>query len=545
MSAISLPYLDKFQLFKEFIQFNEAPEGEKKRPIISVKANIQKAQEIQNVNFQRTTWHFLTLGIPLLIDSLSLFCSGLIHRETLDFPLRVRFKYERLPLDKVGQLMRFHQFNQISSKALNEAAENKASQQMLKLTNQLEQAKRLGHSQEVDECHAKLNALKSVLDKNAIARMTRNDFNEADWKVADAIDFELTQDYFEELTDLFNANWVASSGIKAKLKADLGIDYQEAVVAESLALSLAYIEGIEGKTISLPVYDEAKKKYLPAVFTIRQTTVGDSLPCYLLESDNPRVSPWMIVRGTQPYIRISLNNKEYRQGGLESILADSLDPDCISRNVINKALSNRPVIEQNGQFIQKESLSDIFRKWKLAGKSVNLSGHSLGGTIVNALAVEFYDQIQTAYAFSGAGVSYKTAERWGELNELYPELNLPSRLLNFDYEGDIVPSGGRRLIGTHLAITALLQLGPSGIYDCHVRSHLNHDFQIQKIDVAKETHKLARVFCERLRIITGKCFYLLLWLFNSKYIPDWWKNRKIYRQRADCERDIRIHLCKT
>lgn len=543
MNNLSVPYLNKIQSFAHFIQSDAEVNEEIWYPITSVR--IPQNENAEKINRQRSAWHFLTLGIPFLFEALSLFFSGITHRETMDVSLRVRFKYERLPLNKMVDFLKFQEFNETTSKPLNKAATDKAIQKMLRLINRIEAAKMNGSDQEVLDCQYQLNAVGNMLKKNSV-RNTRKDFNEADWKVVDQIDFELAYEYFESLTDLFNSDWMTFSYLQKELSKDLGIDYQESVIAESLALSLAYIEDLEGKTLVLPVWDQTTVQYVSKPFTIKLMTLGDALPCYILENPDPCINPWFIVRGTQPYISVSPNNKEYRSGGLESLLADSLDPECISRNVINKALVSRPIVSQNGFYVQKESLSDVFRNWKQQGKRVNFSGHSLGGTIVNALAVEFYDQIKTAYAFSGAGVSRETADKWDILNQTYPSLSLESKLINFDYEGDIVPSGGRRLIGTHLAIESLVHIGPNGIYDCHVRSHLNHDFKIQKIDVNKETHKWARVFCEYLRIITGKCFRLLLWVFSNKYLPEWWKNRKVYREKADWERSLRgatSHLC--
>lgn len=539
---ISSPNFDTFDSFKDFILLEElaVPEEKKWRPIISVKGNNQKIYSIQNQNRKRTAWHFLTLGIPLLIESLSIFFSSLLHRETLELPVKVSFKKDRLPLDEVAQLVRFQQFNQVSSRPLNESARNKGLQLMLRLVNEIEEAQSNGDSLRVLECRIKLNALTVVLEKNENSRMTRNGLNESDWEIVDQIDFELIQDYFMELTSIFNTEWMSASGIHRELKRGYGINYLEAVVAESLALSFAYIEGLKDTTISLPVFDQQLGKFHLVPFNVKLTTVGDALPCYILEGEDPQMTPWIVVRGSQPCIGISSKNKEYRQGALESILTDALDPQCISGNVINKALISRPIIDNHGELLQTESLSDIFRKWHRQGKSVNLSGHSLGGTIVNALAVEFYDQINTAYAFSAAGVSHHNADRWIELNRLYPDLNLNAKLINFDYEGDIVPSGGRRLIGNHLAIE--VQGGGRGIYDTHLQHHLNQNFQIQKVDITKETHNLTRLFCERLRILVGRCFHLLLWLFGKEYVPDWWKNRKVYREGADFERAIRRQL---
>ncbi|HEV8050858.1 MAG TPA: hypothetical protein VGP47_00070 [Parachlamydiaceae bacterium] len=512
------------------------------RPIVSIKAIAEEIKILHNQGLQRTAWNFLTLGIPLLFDSLSLFFSGLIHRETFGSPLKVRFKYERLPSDKVTQLVKFNYFNQVSSKPLNDAVANRCLNHMLRLINKLDEAKTKGDCYDISECQLKLNALKAILEKNSCLRGTRGIFNECDWKIADEIEFELTQEYFGELTDLFNTEWFSTCGLQERLSSDFGMNYHESVIAESLALALAYIEGLVGKTISLPIFDKALGKYQSVVFTIRSTNLGDTLPCYILECEDHGINPWMVIRGTQGFLGVTADKKEFRQGGLESVLNDSLDPDCVSKNVINKALVCRPIVKENGVFVQKDSLADIFRKWKMEGRNVNLAGHSLGGTLVNSLTVEFYDQINSAYAFSGAGVSYKTGKKWDKLNHLYPEMDLENKLINFDYDNDLIPSGGRRPIGKHLAITALLQIGPQGISDYHGRSHLNSDFQIQKVDVFKEMHKWTRICCERFRIITGKCFHILLYFFGNKYVPDWWKNRKVYHERAKLERKIRNEL---
>lgn len=509
------------------------------RPIVTIKAIAEEIQILHNQGVQRTAWNFLTLGIPALFESLSVFFSGLIHRETLGTPLKVRFKYERLPLDKISQLLKFNQFNQVSTKPLNEAVEKRCLQQMNKLINKLDAAKAKGNCDEVELYQAKLVALKGLIERNKCQRGTRSVFNESDWKVTDKIEFKLVREYFDELTGMLNTEWFSTSGLQERLNEEFGINYHESLVAESLALSLAYIEGLDGKTISLPALDKDSGKYRPEVFKIRLTTLGDALPCYILESEDPAISPWMVIRGTVGFLGVSANKKELRQGAFESVLNDSLDPDCVSMNVINKAMVCNPVVNIDGQEIKKESLSDIFKNWKNEGKKVNLAGHSLGGTLVNSLAVEFYDQIDSAYAFSGAGVSHRMGNKWDKLKRLHPEMNLQDKLINFDYDNDLIPSGGRRPIGKHLAITALLQIGPQGITDYHGRSHLNSDFQIQRIDVEKETHKWTRVCCERFRNIVGKCFHVFLYFFGNKYVPDWWTNREVYHKRAKVERKLR------
>jgi hypothetical protein len=508
------------------------------RPVVSLKPITDyTGPKIQNM--QRSVWHYLTLGIPLLIDSLSVFFTNLLHRETVGQPLRVRFKYGRLPLDQAGQLIKFQQYNQTSHTPLNDAVRHRGLQKITSLTKRVSEAMACGNEVRVFKAQQKLATLRKLLEKNETSKAIRGNFNENDWKIVDKIEFDLAQEYLLELTDLFNTEWLASSGVQEHLKEEFGINYQESVIAETLALMIAYIEGIEGKVIFLPVYDKVTGKYNSVEFLIKSTVLGDSLPCYILENESSKVNPWMLVRGTQRYIGVSSSNKEYRQGGLESILADSLDPDCISRNVINKAVVTAPVVKLEGETLQKKSLTEIFSTWKEEGKTVNLSGHSLGGTIVNTLTVEFYDQINTAYSFSAAGVSNKTEKRWNKYKQQNPDQTHDKKIVNFDYEGDIVPSGGRKLIGTHLALKAILQIGPQGLANCHGKSHLNRDFEIQKIDTEKESNKFSRRFCENLRSIVGRCFHALLWLFGHKYIPDWWKNRNVYHQQAKAERKIR------
>lgn len=518
-------------------RFNTGCFSEQK-PIISVKTKLTAKADAVDQQQQREVWSFLTLGVPALLQMFSLFCSAITHREKTGVPLRVRFKSHHLPLEKVNQLAKFHQFNQVSPLPLNEVEKNKALQLAYRLVNEAENARGEGDLSKYAESQKKLRHLVALLEKNKTAYKSRKDFDEGNWATIDLIDFELTREYFEELTGLFNAEWMTSSKLKQTIKTDFDIDYCEAVVAESLSLALAYIEGIDGKMITLPVFDEAEGKYRSATYTISKTRLGDALPCYILESGDPLASPWFVIRGTQYYTGLSPQGKEYRQGSLESILADSIDAKCISRHVINKALVSRPIVKLDGRYEQRESLSDVFRHWKRQGKRVNICGHSLGATLANALTVEFYDQVKTAYGFSGAGVSKKTADRWEEIKkERSQEAN--KKIVNFDYEGDMIPSGGRFLIGDHFAVESVKPKESGGIYNAHVRSHLNQDFQIQKVNVFRENRKFARLFCERLRIITGKCFQFLLNLFRSKDLPDWWKNRKVYREYASAERQLR------
>ena len=167
-------------------------------------------------------------------------------------------------------------------------------------------------------------------------------------------------------------------------------------------------------------------------------------------------------------------------------------------------------------------------------KSVILAGHSLGGTFVNNIAIEFPDSFKTAYAFSAAGVS-KLANRRYQL--LLPEQR--ANIINFDFEGDPIPSGGCCMIGRHFAIKAVSTIEPAhGFYETHVRSHLNRDFYMQEVDISKENSKFSRILCEGVRACIGRCLHFLLYACGKQYLPDWWNNRKIYKQRADLQRSL-------
>lgn len=519
----------------------------------AVRVKTSKEEIINEENRERSAWHYLTLGIPLLIETLSLFYTGIINREKIGPAFKVRFKHkdkngQPLPFEQIKHLFLFQNYNNHTSAALNLGEMSKAQQFLNRTLNVAQDALKKGDQFAYQQQLDKMRPYQNLLEKNRNPNLSRTDFKEEDWKTLDTIDFELAGEYFSALCELFNTQAKSSADENVHMFLDLNemmhnvfsLDYCEAVIAENLSLGLAYIEGLEGKKLKLPVVDHQTKLFRLVEYTIKQTRVGDALPCYLLESEDPDAHPWFVVRGTSSYTGVSSSGKEYRTGAMESILADSLDHECISRNIINKALVTSPIIKEGEALVQKESLSGIFDRWQGAGKKAILCGHSLGGTIVNALTVEFYDQVKITYAFSSAGVSKETSDRWRQLTQQDSAETYKTKLMNFDYEGDFIPSGGRMLIGNHFAIKADKHWSGRGLYDTHVFSHLNHDFRIQRVDIDKEHSKLGRWFCERLRIFVGHCFRLLLAIFSHKYIPDWWTNREVYREYASIER--RNHL---
>lgn len=537
------PFIDRYHDLVNLFYHDPANDSSELpyQQVVSVKSKEKKpksAAETEMSNHSRQVWKFLTFGIPSLFEALSLFFSGIVHRKTSGAPIKIGFNAELLSNQEAEELYRFQHYNKFSHKPLKHAEFTKISRCVNRLMIRMEAANAANDKEGLERAKEELKPYQLLLEKVRDSKITRKDFDEDDWKVMDTVNFELATEYFSGLVGLFNSPWMIHSGLQVKVMERFNIDYNESVVAESLSLALAYIENIDGKKISLPLFDYETRQYRPVEYQIKKTTIGDNLPCYVLEAEDPSVTPWFIIRGTQSFTNISKNGNECRTGSLESMLADSLDPECISRNVLNKSLVKRPIVFENGRYVQKESLSDIFMKWKGEGKQVKLAGHSLGGTLVNALSVEFFDQIEKAYAFSAPGVSYETAERWHEVVK-ENEDQAAQKLINYDYEGDIVPAGGKVLVGSHFAVESLHEWVPEGLHDSHVRSRLNRDFKIYQVDVKAENKKFARGFCEKLRIITGLCFRVLLWCFDRKFLPDWWRNRKIYREYAGIEREIR------
>ncbi len=505
--------------------FSNPPlERSKSNPAIKAKLIIPKQEKPAKSSYP--AWYFLTLGIPILIETLSLFFEGVIHREKTGASIPFKFKYHNVHPLGFNQVSQFHRYNEVAYSILNYNKLSKAIQIMHQTKIDCQQAMLVGDNTLAQICMEKLKALESLLKKNKDPERSRSDLTDKDWAILDQLRYEDAKDYFSGLTNIFNTSWFKGLEFGEKMANQFQIDYFEAAIAESLSLSVAYIQGLDGKTLTLPVFDQESKEFRAVEYQIKEMRLGDALPCYIFESEDERAPPWFVIRGTQ-------YNKD-RVGGFESVIADAIDHECISRHIINKALVHRPVVKKDNTLVQTDSFSDIFHKWQMQQKKVILAGHSLGGTLVNSFAVDFSDTIKAAYSFSGAGVSKEVQERWQKLPK-----SCQDKIVNFDFEGDIVPSSGYCLIGRHFAIKALLGSDhPKGMYFSHVRSHLNRDFQIQAVDLAKENNKFARIVSEKIRVIAGYCLRIFLMIFGQKYLPDWWINRHVYQHRAKLQRTV-------
>lgn len=488
--------------------------------------NVKILSPLQNPSKSTTSrpfWYYLALGIPILIEMFSLFCEGIVHRENTGEAVQLRFRYKFLPKPQINQIGRFHRYNESTLSLLNSSELDKA----IGIANQIivstAKPKSDNNSQQQIELE-KYQSVITLLEKNKNPKISRKNISDRDWKTLDMIDYEVAKDYFSDLVDIFNTGWFKHLGFNREMLKRFNVDYWEAVIAESLSMSVAYIEGLGGKSLLLPCIDKQTGIYRPVAYTIKEFFLGDALPCYIFESQDLQAPPWFVIRGTQFY--------KDRIASLESILADTIDYKGIAANIINKSLVHRPLVKENNVVVQKESLSDIFNGWRKENKHVILAGHSLGGTLANTIAVEFPNSLKAVYAFGAAGVARKTGLKYQELAG-----KIHDKIINFDFEGDLIPSGGHCLIGRHLSIKAVFKAEqPIGFYEVHVRSHLNRDFQVQEVDVTKENNKFERAFCEKVRVFAGHCLRYLLYAFGRKYLPDWWNKRKVYKQSANLQR---------
>lgn len=513
-------------------------------PTGGVKVFLKK-QNIALEIGKRSLWQFLSFGVPRLIETLSIFLHGIIHREQTGIALCFKFKDKYLDSERISVLKKFYEFNEVSQTPLNQAQSAKVFQIVNQAITLKEKSLITRNEILLKNSEELISKFIALLHKNAEKKATRKNFNLEDWNALDVVDYKLAKEHFLNLVKVFNSLWFYSLRFQQEMKNHFGVNYCEALIAEGLSLSLSYIQGLDGKKIWLPFKkDDINEPYRAIEYRISETFLGDSLPCYVLESNDPEAHPWFVIRGTQPYIGLSPTGKEYRIGSFESILADAIDPAGIASDVIKKGAVHRPLVKIGDAWVQKESLFDLFKRWKDNNQKVILAGHSLGGYLINNLAVRYYDDIKTAYGFSSAGIDRKIADKWEKFLESRARETgktveeLEKKIVNIDYEGDFIPAGGGKLIGLHLAIEPQNIPKDHGWYHSHIKCHLNQNFKISKVDLKKENSKFSRTFCETVRIIIGLLFRVLLNLFSPKSIPDWWINREHYGEQYRIQKRV-------
>lgn len=309
-----------------------------------------------------------------------------------------------------------------------------------------------------------------VTTKNA----TRQDFSLQDWQLIDELSFELLQEHLKIAHELFNAGYEEQNQVVWNA---LNLNRKEAIVAEALAKTLAFCEGLAGKQLDIPVISRLVR------YSILKTHVGENLPCYALVAEDAEAPTWLVIRGTEFTPGSALNRhgqlQEFREGGRESVLADFADPEAIGERFLRHALG------------EQHPFHEVVYK-TLAGRKIILAGHSLGGCLANCLGVLI--PIQRSYAFGAPGVSEKIAQECSaEVSE---------KLVNFHVQGDLVPTAGKALIGRHFVMH-----DSESFVEAHLNHHLNkREFVLQKVDIAAENCSAARRRLEKCRALFGVFF---------------------------------------
>lgn len=168
---------------------------------------------------------------------------------------------------------------------------------------------------------AQMNGLESLIKKEGIPRIF---WSEKDVKALDDVNFALIQDHFINLNEC----------LKDFPENMHGIDFQESLIAETLAKSLAYTQVRDGHTIKIPVRQENETFELKE-FEIKSLKMGHALPCYSLTPKNDeKATAWLVVRGTENLIG------KGRKGAFESVAADFLSKTGLAETPTREAMED-------------------------------------------------------------------------------------------------------------------------------------------------------------------------------------------------------------
>lgn len=206
----------------------------------------------------------------------------------------------------------------------------------------------------------------------------------------------------------------------------------------------------------------------------------------------------MIIRGTEPLA------KEDKEGVYESIAADVKDPHGVSP---------LPIWQKSAELLE------LFIKIKeKTGKRINITGHSLGGTLAQSMAVLYNPLIDQTFAFNSPGVSHNIHDFAKELDQQAQE-----RIVVFHRAGDIVSSASPKRIGQNFEFSAKVEKRKNDPFTKHSDFMLNTPHRQMKVDIKKDELNFMRRFSDwNRRSILSKVSYLLI--DANRF--GWFKNRK-------------------
>jgi hypothetical protein len=360
-----------------------------------------------------------------------------------------------------------------------------------------------------------------------------------DWATLDKIEFFLTQRYFVLLCDVFNSDAFENLSFVTEMKNKFRLDWREKMVAEALSRKIAYTGNLDGKSIFLPVFDQATKHYALSECRITLFPLGENLPSYIIDPLNKASSPWLVVRGTVFSSSLDKDGHELRKGSFESKLADTYDPKSIGNKVVNYSMVKRKQVSLDGQKIEQLTLADLIEKFEKERRPLIVTGHSLGGNIANIIGIRFFHKIKKVYGDDPPAVCKKMHRLWkARMEEAIKNAENPiearkiaeRKITNFMCEGSMIPGGGLKVVGLNLAVMP----------DCfnmkkktlHYHSlHLSTiGSTVKVVDNEAENAKHVRIIMERIRKIGGWFMSLLVRLSRHSHTPNWWSDRKLIAQ---------------
>ncbi len=334
----------------------------------------------------------------------------------------------------------------------------------------------------------------------------------------DEVNFRATQNYLNDLAPVLND---PNSGINQHAQQHKTYHYKNALIAETLSKSLAYNDKIDQREIVIPVEVEGTMKFVN--YKIEKQYLGEKLPFYVFTPiSTPVISqtsslnatekeikqyaqPWVVIRGTEPLLT------EDKEGAQESIAADVKDANGVS---------SLPIWQRSDELLVL--LAQLKEK---TGQRINITGHSLGGTLAQAMAVIYNPLVDQTFAFNSPGVDKNIHDFAMELDK-----QVQDKIVVFHRAGDIVSSASPKRIGQNFEIISTLSAKEQNdAFVKHSDMMLNIPHRQTQVDIKKDEKNWMRRFSDwNRRTILSKTSSLLV----DANLFGWFKNRQALRDFA-------------
>lgn len=344
------------------------------------------------------------------------------------------------------------------------------------------------------------------------------------------VNLRVTEEHLKNIGDLFN-NPTSTIGAYAN---EVNYDYRSALIAEVLSKSLAYNDCLDGQQIDIPVR-MANNQMILVTYAISKGSLGDNLPYYVFKPvEREGASPthasreevqrfaraWIDIRGTEPLIW-----KTDKQARYEAFAADIIDP---------QGVTSLPVWQRFNELdtLIKE-LSQYDPVTGAVGKPIQVTGHSLGGTLAQSVGSIFNPFIDQTFAFNSPGVDSHTLRCYQNLS-----LERQNKLVVFHRRGDPLSSIGAYRVGRHFECHLTPEARESERFNTsdaglrHADVMLNASRTEHRVDSQRDERNLMRRGAEWLR---NNAFSPALHLFQSATgrTPTWYARRAELHSFAD------------